>query len=71
MNKDQIKGGANEVAGKIQKEVGKATGNGTQQVKGAAREVAGKVQKTYGDVKEDVKDNAQQSREREAQRSGY
>ena len=53
MNKDQIKGSANEVAGKVQKNVGKATANGTQAVKGAVREVAGKAQKAYGDAKED------------------
>ena len=55
MNKDQIKGAANEAAGKIQKNVGKATANGTEQVKGTAREMAGKAQKTYGNAKEDVK----------------
>ncbi len=53
MNKDQVKGAANEAAGKVQKNVGKATSNGTQQVKGAVREVAGKVQKKYGNAKAD------------------
>lgn len=51
MNKDQIKGSAKEAAGKLQKNVGKATANGTQVVKGAAREIAGKAQKAYGDAK--------------------
>jgi uncharacterized protein YjbJ (UPF0337 family) len=50
-NKDQIKGSAKEVAGKVQKNVGKATANGTQVVKGAAREMAGKAQKAYGNAK--------------------
>ncbi|MET0211040.1 MAG: CsbD family protein [Steroidobacteraceae bacterium] len=58
MNKDQIKGSVNEVAGNVQKNVGKATGSTEHQVKGAAREVAGKVQKTFGDVKEDAKNDA-------------
>jgi uncharacterized protein YjbJ (UPF0337 family) len=53
MNKDQIKGSAKEAAGKVQKNVGKATANGTQVVKGAAREIAGKAQKAYGDAKSD------------------
>ena len=53
MNKHQVRGAANEVAGNIQKNVGKATANGTQQVKGAAREVAGKVEKEIGNAKDD------------------
>jgi uncharacterized protein YjbJ (UPF0337 family) len=51
MNKDQIKGAARQVAGKVQKKVGKATGNGTQAVKGAVREAAGKTQKAFGNAK--------------------
>jgi uncharacterized protein YjbJ (UPF0337 family) len=51
MNKDQIKGAARQAAGKVQKKVGKATGNGTQAVKGAVREAAGKTQKAYGNAK--------------------
>ena len=58
MNKDQMKGAANEAAGKVQKNVGKATSNGTQEVKGTARELAGKAQKAYGNAKEDVKSGA-------------
>ena len=54
MNKDQAKGTMKDVAGKIQRETGKATGNGTQEIKGAAKQVAGKVQKAFGDAKDDV-----------------
>ena len=50
MNRDQAKGTMKDVAGKIQRETGKATGNGTQQIKGAAKQLAGKVQKAAGDV---------------------
>jgi uncharacterized protein YjbJ (UPF0337 family) len=53
MNKDQIKGSAKEVAGKVQKNVGKATGSAEHQVKGTARELAGKAQKAYGDARSD------------------
>lgn len=56
MNKDQIKGKINEVAGEIQEHTGKALGNTVQQAKGHAREVAGKIQQKVGDVKEAVKD---------------
>lgn len=48
MNKNTIKGAANEVAGAAQKEFGKLTGNTGHQVKGAIKETAGAVQKEYG-----------------------
>ncbi|KIO48504.1 CsbD family protein [Nitrosospira sp. NpAV] len=57
MNKDQVKGTAKNVAGKVQQEAGKLTGSKEQQAKGAAKQVAGKAQKSMGDVKEAVKDS--------------
>ena len=51
MNRDQAKGTAKDVAGKIQRKVGEATGNGTQEIKGAAKQVAGKVQKGVGNTR--------------------
>lgn len=56
MNKDQIKGTAKEVAGKIQEEAGKLTGNREQEAKGLGKQVAGKTQKNFGDAKEATKD---------------
>jgi uncharacterized protein YjbJ (UPF0337 family) len=55
MNKQQVKGAATEAVGKVQKNVGRATRNGTQEAKGAARELVGKAQKAYGNAKESVK----------------
>jgi uncharacterized protein YjbJ (UPF0337 family) len=57
MNRDQVKGAAKNVAGKIQQKVGELTGNKTQQAKGAAKRVAGKLQKGVGNV-EQAFDNA-------------
>jgi uncharacterized protein YjbJ (UPF0337 family) len=56
MNKQQIKGAANEATGKVKKEVGKAMDDRTLQAKGAARELKGKAQQGVGNAKEDVKD---------------
>ena len=56
MNKDQVKGAVKEVAGKVQAEVGKATGSLSQQVKGKVLESEGRSQALAGDVKEVVKD---------------
>jgi uncharacterized protein YjbJ (UPF0337 family) len=57
MNKDQVKGSAKDIAGKIQEEAGKLTGSTEQQVKGLGKQISGKVQKGIGDVKESVKDS--------------
>ena len=52
MNRDQAKGSAKDVAGKIQRKVGELTGNDSQQAKGAAKQVEGKIQKGVGNVEE-------------------
>lgn len=56
MNKNQIKGSAKEIAGKVQAETGKLVGSEEQQAKGTARQVAGNVEKNFGNAKEAVKD---------------
>ena len=52
MNKDQVKGTAKDIGGKVQEKAGELTGSETQQVKGLKNQVEGKVQKGVGDVKE-------------------
>lgn len=54
MNKDQVEGVAKDIAGKVQEELGKATGSGEQQVKGLSKQVEGKIQKAVGDIKEAI-----------------
>lgn len=56
MNKDQIKGAARDVAGKLQQKAGKLVGSDKQQAKGLAKQVSGKIQKGVGDVKEVLED---------------
>ena len=48
MNKDQVKGAAKDVAGKVQEEVGKLVGSKKQQIKGLSKQISGKVQKGVG-----------------------
>lgn len=62
MNKHQIKGAANEAAGKVQKKVGRATANGTAVVKGTARELAGKAQKSLGNARESARNKSAEMR---------
>ncbi|MBS1198849.1 MAG: CsbD family protein [Proteobacteria bacterium] len=54
MNKDQAKGMAKDVAGKIQEEVGKLVGSKEQEAKGISKQISGKTQEAFGDVKQAV-----------------
>ena len=56
MNKDQVKGAAKVVAGKIQEEAGNLIGSDEQVVKGLSKQIVGKMQKGRGDVKETIED---------------
>ena len=56
MNKDQVKGVAKEVAGKVQQEAGKLVGSKEQQIQGISKQISGKAQENVGDVKQAVKD---------------
>ncbi|MEO8134080.1 MAG: CsbD family protein [Betaproteobacteria bacterium] len=62
MNKDQVKGTAKDIAGKVQEKVGEVTGSTSQQVKGIGKQIEGKIQKTVGDVKESAKDAEKRTR---------
>ena len=57
MNKDQVKGTAKDIAGKVQEEAGNLTGSKEQEAKGLAKQVEGKTQKKVGDAKEAVMDS--------------
>jgi uncharacterized protein YjbJ (UPF0337 family) len=61
MNKNQVKGGMKEAAGKVQKEFGKAVDSPKHTIEGGMKEVGGKTQKTVGNVQDD-------SRKREEER---
>jgi uncharacterized protein YjbJ (UPF0337 family) len=56
MNKDQVKGTAKDIAGKVQEEVGRAAGSKEHEAKGLGKQVSAKAQKKYGDAKEAAKD---------------
>lgn len=58
MNKDQAKGTAKDIAGKLQEQAGKLTGNTEQELKGVGKQIEGKLQKGVGNVKEVVKDSS-------------
>ncbi|MEO7727235.1 MAG: CsbD family protein, partial [Burkholderiales bacterium] len=45
MNKNQVKGTAKDIAGKVQEKAGKIVGSDSQQVKGLSKQISGKIQK--------------------------
>ncbi len=57
MNEDQVKGRMEQAKGAVKETTGKAVGNKDLQTEGAVDKTAGKTQATYGDAKENVKDN--------------
>ncbi len=61
MNKDQVKGVAKDIAGKVQEKAGELFGNKQQQVKGLGKQISGNAEKSYGDAKEIVKDSQKHS----------
>lgn len=55
MNANHVKGGVNDVKGRVKEEVGHAVGNDTLAGEGVLDQVKGKIQSTLGDVKDAVK----------------
>jgi uncharacterized protein YjbJ (UPF0337 family) len=51
INKDQIKGRANEAIGKVKETVGEVVGNKKLEIKGAIQKNIGIVQSKVGDIK--------------------
>jgi uncharacterized protein YjbJ (UPF0337 family) len=58
---DTVKGTANNIAGKVQKTVGKVTGDKETEAKGKAREVGGTVQNKVGQAEQTVDNKLNQN----------
>ena len=56
MNRNQVKGTVKDVAGKVQRKLGEATGSTSQQIKGAGKQIEGKLQKGAGDTEKAADD---------------
>ena len=54
INKDQVKGRADEAQGKVKEVVGKVVGNKDLEVKGNIQKNVGAVRAAIGDAKEDI-----------------
>jgi uncharacterized protein YjbJ (UPF0337 family) len=56
MNKDRIRGSAEQAKGKMKEIAGKATGDAKLESEGKAQKAAGKVQNTIGGLKDALKE---------------
>jgi uncharacterized protein YjbJ (UPF0337 family) len=56
MDKDRIKGAAEQVKGKVKEQAGKLTGDKKLETEGKIDKAAGKVQNTIGGIKDSLRD---------------
>ncbi|MEX3812803.1 CsbD family protein [Paraburkholderia sp. BR13439] len=56
MNKDQVKGVAQKMKGKVNQAMGKVTGRASRELKGDVEQAAGQARKDVGDAREAGKD---------------
>ncbi|HZQ67397.1 MAG TPA: CsbD family protein [Terriglobales bacterium] len=61
MDKDEIKGKAKDIVGRVERKAGELTGDEEAQVKGAAKQAEGKVQNAFGQAKDALKKSADKS----------
>ena len=61
MDKERIKGKAEDVAGRVERQVGEWTGNEKAQADGMAKQAEGKIRNAVGKAKDAVRDAAKES----------
>ena len=68
MNRDQVKGRAKKIEGELTDARGDATGDVSDNLKGKAEKGVGEVQKQYGDLKERVRHDREDTEPRDKDR---
>ena len=68
MDSDRIKGKADDIAGRVKRQVGEWTGDTETQAEGAAQQVKGKVENAWGKTKDAVRDAADKAESNEGSR---
>jgi uncharacterized protein YjbJ (UPF0337 family) len=63
MDKERIKGKAEDVAGRVERQVGEWTGNEKAQAEGLAKQAEGKARNAVGKTKDAVRDAADKLKE--------
>jgi uncharacterized protein YjbJ (UPF0337 family) len=54
LNRDQLKGKAMNIAGRVQEQAGKFIGSWEQQAKGLAKQISGRIQEGFGAIRQDA-----------------
>lgn len=68
MDKDRIKGKAEDIAGRVKRQAGEWTGDKEAQSEGAMDQLKGKARNTVGKVKDAARDAADDLRDKNADR---
>ena len=68
MDKDRIKGKAEDIAGRVKRQAGEWTGDKEAQSEGAMDQVKGKARTAMGKVKDAARDAADDLRDKDADR---
>jgi len=63
VDKERIKGKAEDAAGRVERQVGEWTGNEKAQAEGLAKQAEGKARNAVGKMKDNVRDAADKLRE--------
>jgi uncharacterized protein YjbJ (UPF0337 family) len=69
MDKERIKGKAQDIAGRVERQVGEWTGNDKAQAEGTAKQAEGKTRNVVGKVKDGVRDMADKLKDNESDRN--
>lgn len=67
MDKQHVKGAADQVSGKLKEQVGKLTGDTSREIGGKAQNIKGKVEEKVGDLKDDARDADRRENAREVE----
>jgi len=68
MDKDELKGKAKDIAGRVERQAGEWTGNEETQAKGALKQGEGKIQNAFGKAKDALKKPSDADRDDDAER---
>lgn len=64
MDKNHVKGAADQISGKIKEQVGKLTGDTSREIGGKAQNLKGKVEEKVGDLKDRTAEAEREEQER-------
>jgi uncharacterized protein YjbJ (UPF0337 family) len=68
MDKDELKGKAKDIAGRVERQAGEWTGDEETQAKGTIKQGEGKIQNAFGKAKDALKKPNDADRDDEAER---